>query len=80
MHMSVLFTNVFNSRNLPVYIKQIGYKKMRVDNNVRKEVSLVKNVRHSKLTEFVGLILEPQRVCIVEGMGNSCLQKKIKTN
>jgi hypothetical protein len=55
------------SRNLPVYIKQIGYKKIRVDGDVRKEVSLIKNVRHAKLTEFVGLILEPQRICVVEG-------------
>lgn len=56
------------SRNLPVYIKQIGFKKVRVDNDVRKEVSLMKNIRHSKLTEFVGLILEPQHTLIVEGI------------
>ncbi|EPB87482.1 RGC/RGC protein kinase [Mucor circinelloides 1006PhL] len=53
-------------RSLPVYIKQIGFKKVRVDNDVRKEVSLMKNIRHSKLSEFVGLILEPQRTLIVE--------------
>lgn len=27
----------------------------------------MKNARHSKLTEFIGLILEPQRTFIVEG-------------
>lgn len=55
------------SRNLPVYIKQIGSKKVRVDSELRKEVSLIKNIRHSKLAEFVGLTLEPPRTCIVEG-------------
>ncbi|KAL9558812.1 hypothetical protein MBANPS3_000712 [Mucor bainieri] len=53
-------------RNLPVYIKQIGFKKVRVDNDLRKEVSLMKNIRYAKLIEFVGLILEPQRTFIVE--------------
>lgn len=57
----------YNSRNLPVYIKQIGYKKIRVDAKVRKEVSLMKNARHPNLIEFVGLILEPLRAFIVEG-------------
>lgn len=55
------------SRNLPVYIKQIGTKKVRVDAGVRKEVLLMKDARHPKLIEFVGLILEPQRTFIVEG-------------
>lgn len=71
-----------NSRNLPVYIKQIGCKKIRVDAKVRKEVSLMKNARHPNLIEFVGLILEPQRAFIVEGMKLKSLKifstKKIK--
>ncbi|KAG2235247.1 hypothetical protein INT48_004714 [Thamnidium elegans] len=53
-------------RNLPVYIKQIGCKKIRVDAKIRREVSLVKDARHTNLIEFIGLILEPQRTFIVE--------------
>ncbi|KAI8997001.1 hypothetical protein BDB01DRAFT_13819 [Pilobolus umbonatus] len=53
--------------NLPVLIKQIGTVKVKVDNRVRKEIVLMKNTRHPKLTEVVGLILEPQRTFIVEG-------------
>lgn len=66
-HLVILLTYFVYSRNLQVYIKQIGHKKVRVDGDLRKEVSLMKNARHSKLTEFIGLILEPQRTFIVEG-------------
>lgn len=58
---------------MPVYIKQIGYKKVRVDAKVRREVSLVKDARHPNLIEFVGLILEPQRTFIVEGSNSKSL-------
>ncbi|KAG0168665.1 hypothetical protein DFQ30_004442 [Apophysomyces sp. BC1015] len=53
-------------RNLPVFIKQIGQKSVRIDNNVRKEIALMKDARHPKLTEFIGLCFEHLGTFIVE--------------
>jgi hypothetical protein len=61
------------SCNLPVYIKQIGSKRIRIDKEIRKEVHFMKSTRHSKLTEFVGLIIEPERIFVVEGNLKSIL-------
>ncbi|KAF7727728.1 hypothetical protein EC973_007187 [Apophysomyces ossiformis] len=55
-------------RNLPVYIKQIGRKRLRIDDTVRREIALMKETRYPKLTEFVGLCSEPERTYIVEGI------------
>lgn len=61
-----LFIIIFR-HNLPVFVKQIGSKRVRIDEMVRTEAALMKETRHQNLVEFVGLILEPQRTFIVEG-------------
>ncbi|KAI8379101.1 uncharacterized protein BYT42DRAFT_313184 [Radiomyces spectabilis] len=53
-------------RNLPVFVKQIGFKRIRVDDEVRNEVSLIKCCRHPKLVELVGLCLETHGTYLVE--------------
>ncbi|KAI9245683.1 hypothetical protein BDA99DRAFT_543582 [Phascolomyces articulosus] len=61
-----LISAVGSHRNLPVFIKQIGFRRVRVNDEVRKEVALMKDARHAKLVELCGLCIEPQRTFIVE--------------
>lgn len=61
------YTNLSPSRNLPVLIKPLGFKRLRVYDDVRKEVALMKEARHANLVELVGLCVEPHRTLIVEG-------------
>ncbi|KAL7326247.1 Histidine kinase osmosensor, variant 3 [Mucor circinelloides] len=53
-------------RNLPVFIKQIGFRKLKIDDSIREEVALIKCARHPKLVEFVGLCAEPHATFVVE--------------
>ncbi|KAI7874924.1 hypothetical protein K492DRAFT_211261 [Lichtheimia hyalospora FSU 10163] len=53
-------------RNLPVFVKQIGFKRLHVDAVAQHELSLMKVARHPKLVEFIGLCLEPEGTFIVE--------------
>ncbi|KAF1804896.1 hypothetical protein FB192DRAFT_1053619 [Mucor lusitanicus] len=53
-------------RNLPVFIKQIGFRKLKIDDSIREEVALMKCARHPKLVEFVGLCAEPHATFVVE--------------
>ncbi|KAI9275752.1 hypothetical protein BDA99DRAFT_601329 [Phascolomyces articulosus] len=53
-------------RNLPVFIKQIGYRRVHLNQTAYHEISLVKMARHSKLVEFIGLCIEPTGTFIVE--------------
>ncbi|KAI8092857.1 uncharacterized protein BX664DRAFT_96027 [Halteromyces radiatus] len=61
----LIYTKCYR-HNLPVFVKQIGSKRVRVDEVVRTEAALMKETRHQNLVEFVGLILEPYRTFIVE--------------
>ncbi|KAI8344602.1 hypothetical protein BC941DRAFT_409079 [Chlamydoabsidia padenii] len=61
----LIYTKCYR-HNLPVFVKQIGSKRVRIDEMVRTEAALMKETRHQNLVEFVGLILEPQRTFIVE--------------
>ncbi|KAI9499446.1 hypothetical protein BDB00DRAFT_866325 [Zychaea mexicana] len=53
-------------RNLPVFVKQIGFRRVQLNDTVYHEISLMKMARHSKLVEFIGLCIEPQGTFIVE--------------
>ncbi|ORX59666.1 hypothetical protein DM01DRAFT_1190375 [Hesseltinella vesiculosa] len=64
--------------NLPVFVKQLGNRRIRIDEVIRAEAALMKETRHQNLVEFVGLIVEPQRVFIVEG--NTKKTTKVKRN
>lgn len=61
-------TAFYSSRNLPVFVKQIGFKRLHIDAVAQHELSLMKVARHPKLVEFIGLCLEPEGTFIVEGM------------
>ncbi|ORZ20482.1 hypothetical protein BCR42DRAFT_434868 [Absidia repens] len=61
----LIYTKCYR-HNLPVFVKQIGSKRVRIDEIVRTEAALMKETRHQNLVEFVGLILEPHRTFIVE--------------
>jgi hypothetical protein len=54
--------------NLPVFIQQIGFRKLKIDDAIREEVALMRVARHPKLVEFVGVCIEPNATYIVEGM------------
>jgi hypothetical protein len=56
------------SNNLPVLIRQIGYRKLKIDDLIRSEVALMKCARHTKLVEFIGICVEPNATYIVEGI------------
>ncbi|CAO3617380.1 unnamed protein product [Mucor fragilis] len=53
-------------RNLPIFIKQIGFRKLKIDDSIREEVALMKCARHPKLVEFIGLCAEPHATFVVE--------------
>lgn len=65
--MTGISTRLLFSRNLPVFVKQIGFRAIKVTEKIQKEVSLMKNARHSKFVEFIGLCIERRGVYIVEG-------------
>lgn len=50
-----------------MFIKQIGFRKLKIDDSIREEVALMKCARHPKLVEFVGLCAEPHATFVVEG-------------
>lgn len=65
--------NIYPSRNLPVFVKQIGFKRLHIDAIAQHELSLMKIARHPKLVEFIGLCLEPEGTFIVEGTDKKML-------
>ncbi|CAO3621699.1 unnamed protein product [Cunninghamella blakesleeana] len=61
----LIYTKCYRG-NLPVFVKHIGAKRIRIDEEVRTEAALMKETRHQNLVEFVGIILEPDVMYIVE--------------
>ncbi|KAI1313857.1 hypothetical protein EDD11_002458 [Mortierella claussenii] len=52
-------------RSMPVFIKKIGSKKVTVNSQLRKEVFNMRELRHPKLVEFIGVCLAQPNICIV---------------
>ncbi|KAG0246437.1 hypothetical protein BGX31_002091 [Mortierella sp. GBA43] len=52
-------------RSMAVYIKKIGSKKVAVTCELRKEVFNMRELRHPKLVEFIGVCITPPNICIV---------------
>ncbi|KAG0086303.1 hypothetical protein BGZ93_000199, partial [Podila epicladia] len=52
-------------RSMPVFIKKIGSKKVPVTAELRKEIYNMRELRHPKLVEFIGVCLAPPNICIV---------------
>ncbi|KAF9571479.1 hypothetical protein EC968_000510 [Mortierella alpina] len=52
-------------RSMPVYIKKIGSKKVVVNNDLRKEIFNMRELRHPKLVEFIGVCTASPNICIV---------------
>ncbi|KAF9582667.1 hypothetical protein BGW38_010909 [Lunasporangiospora selenospora] len=52
-------------RSMPVYIKKIGSKKVQVNSDLRKEIFNMRELRHPKLVEFIGVCLSPPNICVV---------------
>ncbi|KAF9352001.1 hypothetical protein BGX26_010098 [Mortierella sp. AD094] len=52
-------------RSMPVFIKKIGSKKVVVDAELRKEIFNMRELRHPKLVEFIGVCLAQPNICIV---------------
>ncbi|KAF8950180.1 hypothetical protein BGZ52_003415, partial [Haplosporangium bisporale] len=52
-------------RSMPVFIKKIGSKKVPVTADLRKEIYNMRELRHPKLVEFIGVCLAPPNICIV---------------
>lgn len=55
-------------RSMPVYIKKIGSKKVVVDSELRREVLTMRELRHPKLVEFIGVCITRPNICVVTGM------------
>ncbi|KAF9300924.1 hypothetical protein BGZ74_007334 [Mortierella antarctica] len=52
-------------RSMPVFIKKIGCKKVPITAELRKEIYNMRELRHPKLVEFIGVCLAPPNICIV---------------
>ncbi|KAF9436004.1 hypothetical protein BGZ76_005039 [Entomortierella beljakovae] len=52
-------------RSMPVYIKKIGSKKVVVNSDLRKEIFNMRELRHPKLVEFIGVCLAVPNICVV---------------
>ncbi|KAG0361846.1 hypothetical protein BGZ54_008906, partial [Gamsiella multidivaricata] len=52
-------------RSMPVYIKKIGSKKVVVNSDLRKEIFNMRELRHPKLVEFIGVCLTVPNICVV---------------
>ncbi|KAG9065546.1 hypothetical protein KI688_001834 [Linnemannia hyalina] len=52
-------------RSMPVFIKKIGSRKVTVNAELRKEIFNMRELRHPKLVEFVGVCLAQPNICIV---------------
>ncbi|KAF9115385.1 hypothetical protein BGX27_008004 [Mortierella sp. AM989] len=52
-------------RSMPVFIKKIGSKKVVVNAELRKEIFNMRELRHPKLVEFIGVCLAQPNICIV---------------
>ncbi|KAF8928563.1 hypothetical protein BGZ58_009563 [Dissophora ornata] len=52
-------------RSMPVYIKKLGSRKVVVSSDLRKEVFNMRELRHPKLVEFIGVCLSQPHICIV---------------
>ncbi|GJJ76453.1 hypothetical protein EMPS_08812 [Entomortierella parvispora] len=52
-------------RSMPVFIKKIGYKKVAVTSELRREIYNMRELRHPKLVEFVGLCITAPNICVV---------------
>ncbi|KAF9985365.1 hypothetical protein BGZ65_011050 [Modicella reniformis] len=52
-------------RSMPVYIKKVGSKKVVVNSDLRKEIFNMRELRHPKLVEFIGVCLAPPNICVV---------------
>ncbi|KAG0017042.1 hypothetical protein BGZ80_008669 [Entomortierella chlamydospora] len=59
------FSAVGTWRSMPVYIKNIGSKKVVVNAELRKEIFNMRELRHQKLVEFIGVCLAPPYICVV---------------
>ncbi|KAF9175137.1 hypothetical protein BGX20_008078 [Mortierella sp. AD010] len=59
------FSAVGTWRSMPVFIKNIGSKKVVVDAELRKEIFNMRELRHQKLVEFIGVCLTPPYICVV---------------
>ncbi|KAG2218663.1 hypothetical protein INT45_007832 [Circinella minor] len=64
--LSLYSTIFYISRNLPVFVKQIGFRRVHLNQTAYHEISLMKVARHPKLVEFIGICIEPQSTFIVE--------------
>jgi len=53
---------------MPVYIKKIGSKKVVVNCELRREVFNMRELRHPKLVEFMGVCIAQPNICVVTGM------------
>jgi hypothetical protein len=56
-------------RSMPVLIKKIGTKKVAVTSDLRREIFNMRELRHPKLVEFVGVCLAAPNICVVTGRG-----------
>jgi len=52
---------------MPVFIKKIGYKKVTVTSELRREIYNMRELRHPKLVEFVGICMLAPNICVVTG-------------
>ncbi|KAG0276923.1 hypothetical protein BGZ95_006832, partial [Linnemannia exigua] len=52
-------------RSMPVFIKKIGSRKVTINAELRKEIFNMRELRHPKLVEFVGVCVAQPNICIV---------------
>ncbi|KAG0251227.1 hypothetical protein BG011_007756 [Mortierella polycephala] len=58
-------------RSMPVYIKKVGSRKINVNCDLRMEIVTMRELRHPKLVEFIGVCLAQPHICIVTGKCHS---------
>ncbi|KAI8329235.1 hypothetical protein BC941DRAFT_210856 [Chlamydoabsidia padenii] len=53
-------------RSFPVFVKQIGFKPIRPDEDIKTEIAMLKHSRNHNLVEFVGVCIESHGIYLVE--------------
>ncbi|KAI8335894.1 hypothetical protein BC941DRAFT_429688 [Chlamydoabsidia padenii] len=61
-----MHNSIGRHRNLLVCIKQIGFKSLRLDEDMKREIAILKQQRHHNLVEFIGVCIESHGTYIVE--------------
>ncbi|KAF6204393.1 hypothetical protein GE061_002734 [Apolygus lucorum] len=62
---STIYTPIGIFKGRAVAIKKVNKKSIDINRNMKKEMKLIKDLRHDNLNAFVGATVDPPNICIV---------------